>query len=80
MYRPPTEKSPPWWLEALVLTRVVLGVLFWPLVAIVGGLIAVLGLLFAFSAGLGWGLLVLALIAACVAVFAWWERRHPPRL
>ncbi len=70
--------STPWWLEAFVLTRAVFGILFWPLVAIAGAMMAIAGLVVAFDTGLGWGLLALVLIAAAVAAFAWWDRR-PPR-
>ncbi len=72
-------KGPPWWLEAFVLTRAVFGILLWPIAAIVGVIVAVAGLFAAFGAGLGWGLLALALIAAAIAAFAWWDRRQPPR-
>ncbi len=70
----------PWWQEAFVLTRAVLGILFWPLVAIIGVMVAIGGLFVAFDAGLGWGLLALAIIAAIIAAFAWWDRRQPPRI
>lgn len=73
------DKSAPWWQEAFVLTRAVFGILFWPLVAIVGVIVAIGGLFAAFSAGVGWGLLALALIAAAIGAFAWWDRRRPPR-
>jgi hypothetical protein len=72
-------KPAPWWQEAFVLTRAVFGILFWPLVAIIGVMVAIGGLFVAFGAGLGWGLLALALIAAAIAAFAWWDRRRPPR-
>ena len=72
-------KHAPWWQEAFVLSRAVCGVLFWPLAAHVGLIIAIGGLVVAFGAGLGWGLLVLAIIAAAIAAFAWWDRRQPPR-
>lgn len=72
--------STPWWQEAFALTRAVFGVLMWPLAAIIGVLVAIGGLFAAFSAGLGWGLLSLALIAVAIAVFAWWDRRQPPRV
>jgi len=72
-------KHAPWWQEAFVLSRAVFGVLFWPLAAIFGLLTAIGGLVVAFSAGVIWGLLVLALIAAAITVFAWWDRRQPPR-
>ncbi len=73
-------KPAPWWQEAFVLTRAVFGILFWPLTAIVGLMVAVAGLFVAFNAGVGWGLLALALIAAAIAAFAWWDRRQPPRV
>jgi hypothetical protein len=72
-------KQPPWWQEVFVLSRAVFGILFWPLAAIFGVLVAISGLFVAFNAGLLWGLLVLALIAAAIAAFAWWDMRQPPR-
>lgn len=72
-------KQPPWWQEAFVLTRAVFGILFWPLLALAAAVVAIFGLFVAFNAGVVWGVLVLALIAAAVAVFAWWDRRQPPR-
>ena len=59
-------KHAPWWQEAFVLSRAVFGVLFWPLAAIFGLMIAIGGL-------------VVAVIGAAIAVFAWWDRRQPPR-
>ena len=72
-------KPTPWWQEAFVLTRAVFGILFWPVTAIFAVLIAVGGLFVAIDAGVGWGLLALAIIAAVIAAFAWWDRRQPPR-
>lgn len=72
-------KGSPWWQEAFVLTRAVFGILFWPIIAIVGVIVAIGGLFVAFDTGVGWGLLALALIAAVIAAFAWWDRRQPPR-
>ncbi len=72
-------KQPPWWQEVFVLSRAVFGILFWPLAAIFGVLVAISGLFVAFNAGPLWGLLVLALIAAAIAAFAWWDLRQPPR-
>jgi hypothetical protein len=48
-------------------------------VAIAGVIVAIGGLFVAFNAGVGWGLLALALIAAAIGAFAWWDRRRPPR-
>jgi len=66
-------KRDPWWLEAFVLSRAVFGILFWPVAAIVGAIVA-LGLLFAaFTENVVWGLLVLAAIVAVIVAFAWWD-------
>ncbi len=73
------NKPAPWWQEAFVLSRAVFGILFWPLAAIFVVLVAVSGLFMAFNAGVIWGLLVLAIIAAAIAAFARWDRRQPPR-
>jgi hypothetical protein len=73
------DKGSPWWLETFVLTRAVFGILFWPIAALVGVIVAIGGLFVAFDTGLGWGLLALALIGAVIAAFAWWDRRQPPR-
>ncbi len=73
------DKPVPWWLEMLVLTWAVFSVLFWPLAAIVAAVVAVVGLIFAFTVHWAWGLLALALIAAAVAAFAWWDSHRPPR-
>ncbi len=72
-------KGSPWWQEAFVLTRAVFGILFWPVMAIFGVMIAIGGLFVAFDTGVGWGLLALAIIAAAIGAFAWWDRRQPPR-
>ncbi len=74
------NKGTPWWQEAFVLTRAVFGILFWPLVAIIGVMVAIGGLVAAFASGVGWGLLALAIIGAIIAAFAWWDRRQPPRV
>lgn len=73
------NKPAPWWQEAFVLSRAVFGILFWPLAAIFGVLVAIAGLFAAFNAGVVWGLLVLAIIAAAIAAFAWCDLRQPPR-
>ncbi len=73
------NKPAPWWQEVFVLSRAVFGILFWPLAAIFGVMVAISGLFAAFNAGPLWGLLALTLIAAAIAAFACWDRRQPPR-
>src|SRR3972149_2835467 len=48
-------KHAPWWQEAFVLTRAVFGVLFWPLAAIFGGMIAIGGAGGRLGGRAGWG-------------------------
>jgi len=77
---PEPERPPPWWLEAWALTRAVLAVLFWPLVALVALVVAVGGVVAAFSVHWAWGLLALGLVALAVGLFLWWDRSRPPHL
>ena len=76
---PQPEKPPPWWLETFMITRAVFGVLFWPLLALAGGIVAIVGLVFAFTAHWAWGILAVALIGAAVAAFLWWDAHRPPQ-
>lgn len=79
-YEPQRQREPSGCLDALILARIVFGVLFWPLVAIVlvvGAVLLVFTLLFT---NVLLGLLALAGLIAAVAAFAWWDRRRvrPP--
>jgi hypothetical protein len=75
---PPPEKPPPWWLETWQLTRAIFAILFWPLLFLVGTVVAIAGLVVAFASGPGWGVLALALLALTLAGLAWWDRRRAP--
>ncbi len=75
---PPPEKPPPWWLETWVLTRAIFGILFWPLLFLVGAVVAIAGLVVAFGAGPWWGLLALGLLSLVVLGLVWWDRHRPP--
>ncbi|HEY8491227.1 MAG TPA: hypothetical protein VIO14_09560 [Dehalococcoidia bacterium] len=79
-HEPQRQQEPSGCMDALILTRVVFGILFWPLVimlAVLGAVLLVFTLLFTDPL---LGLLALLGLAAAVAAFAWWDRRRvrPP--
>ncbi|MDP2948285.1 MAG: hypothetical protein Q8P22_01950 [Chloroflexota bacterium] len=76
MYQPP--RPPSFWHEFWLLTRLVYGILFWPVLALVAVLLAVVGVFVAFAIHWGFGLLALTAIALAVAAFARWESHRPP--
>lgn len=77
-YSPQPQKPTPWWVEVFVLTKAVFGILFWPLVAVLGVIAAIVGLVALFTIHWAFGVLLLALIVAAVVAFALWEWRRPP--
>ena len=78
MYQPP--KPPSFWSEFWTLTRIVYGILFWPLLALLAVLLAVFGVFVLFTIHPGFALLPIAALAAVIAALAWWETRRvrPP--
>ena len=78
MYEP--SKSPSLWSEFWTLTRIVYGILFWPVLALVAVLLAVVGVFVLFTIHPAFALLGIAAIAAAIAALAWWEsqRVRPP--
>lgn len=78
----PKDEKPPGCLDAMLITRAVFGVLFWPMLAIFV-VLADLGLIFyAFTVHPAWALIPIALTALGIWLFARWEQRHfrPPDL
>ena len=71
MYQPP--KPPSLWSEFWTLTRIVYGILFWPVLALVAVLLAVVGVFVLFTIHPAFALLAIAAVA-------WWESRRirPP--
>jgi len=69
-------------LEVWVLTRTALGVLLWPLLALVGFVLAVVLVLYLFTVHPALVLIPVAAIAVALYLFARWEQRHfrPPGL
>jgi len=78
MYQPP--KPPSLWSEFWTLTRIVYGILFWPLLALFAVLLAVFGVFILYTIHPAFALLAIVAVAAVIAAFAWWEGRRirPP--
>ena len=74
------QEEPGGCLEVWVLTRAMFGILFWPLLALVGFVLAVMLVLFLFTVHPALALIPVAAIALGVYFFAHWEQRHfrPP--
>jgi hypothetical protein len=78
MYQPP--KSPSLWTEFWTLTRIVYGILLWPLVALLAVVLAVVGVFVLYTIHPAFALLAIAAIAAAIGALGWWESRRvrPP--
>jgi hypothetical protein len=72
--QPPKEKEPGGCRDVLVLTRVVFGVLFWPLAVMIGVIIGLVLVIYLWSIFWLLGVLALVLIGAGVGLYAHWER------
>jgi hypothetical protein len=66
--------------EVWVLTRAVLGILFWPLVAVIAAVAWIFVTLFLFFSSPALALIPIVLGIAAIVLFARWERRRslPP--
>ena len=78
MYQRP--KPPSLWTEVWTLTRIVYGILFWPLLAILAVILAMFGIFVLFTIHPAFALLAILAIAAVIGALAWWEGRRvrPP--
>jgi hypothetical protein len=78
MYQPP--KPPSLWSEFWTLTRIVYGILFRPLLALLAVVLAMFGVFVLFTIHPALVLLAIAAVAAGIAALAWWESRRvrPP--
>jgi hypothetical protein len=79
-HEPEPQQQPGGCLEVLVLTRAMFGILFWPVLALVGTMLAVVMIFFLFTVHPALALIPVAAIALAVYIFARWEQRHfrPP--
>lgn len=78
MQQPP--KPPSLWSEFWMLTRIVYGILFWPLLALLAVLLAMFGLFVLFTIHPAFALLAILAVAAVIGALAWCESRRvrPP--
>jgi hypothetical protein len=78
MYQPP--KPPSLWTEVWMLSRIVYGILFWPVLALFAVILAVFGVFVLYTIHPAFALLAVLAIAAVIGVLAWWESRRvrPP--
>jgi uncharacterized membrane protein len=74
------QQEPHGCLEVWVLTRAAFGVLLWPLLALIGFVLAVVLVLYLFTVHPALALIPVAAIAVALYLFARWEQRHfrPP--
>lgn len=77
MSYPQPQKPERWWAEVIVLTKVVFGILFWPLMVLLGIVTSVGGMVILFTIHWAYGVLLLAFLLAALLAFARWERRRP---
>jgi hypothetical protein len=72
------SKSPSLWTEFWTLTRIVYGILFWPLLALLGVILAVFGTFVLYTIHAALALLAILAVAAVIGALAWWESRRVP--
>jgi hypothetical protein len=77
--RPPNDEPRPGCLDALVITRAVFAVLFWPIAALFAVMIDAGLIFYLFTTWAPLALIPIAITAFAVHVFARWDqRRHRP--
>jgi hypothetical protein len=79
MYHPPPPREPNGCLQTLVITKVILQILFIPMLLILGALFAVFLFIFAFSENPLLGLLVVAGAGFLLYAAVQWERKRIER-
>jgi hypothetical protein len=78
----PDEEKPPGCLDALLITRAVFGVLFWPMLAIFAVLLDIAVTFYLFTVHPALALIPIALTGVVLWLFARWEQQRfrPPDL
>jgi hypothetical protein len=84
MYNPRPQKEPSGCLQTLIITRIILQILFLPLLLVAGGVAGVILFFFALTVNPLLGLLVLALVGVGIYILGRWEAGReaagpPPR-
>ncbi len=78
MYEPPGDEEPSGCLDTIVLTRAMLAVLFWPVMAMMGVLLVAAFGLVLYSIHPALVLIPIAIVGLVLYLFARWEQRHYP--
>ena len=79
MYNPRPTKEPSGCLQTLIITRIILQILFVPMLLVAGGITIVLLFFFALTLNPLLGLLVLAVIGVLLKLLGKWEERRVPQ-
>lgn len=79
MYNPRPQKEPSGCLQTLIITRIILQILFVPLMLVAGGIAGVLLFFFALTVNPLLGLLVLVLVGAGLYLLGRWEQNRVPQ-
>ena len=78
MYNPRPQKEPSGCLQTLIITRIILQILFLPLMLVAGGIAGVILFFFALSVNPLLGLLVLAMVGVGLYFLGRWEASREP--
>jgi len=79
MYNPRPTKEPSGCLQTLFITRIILQILFIPLMLVAGGIAGVLVFFFALTVNPLLGLLVLVLVGVGLYLLGRWEQKQVPQ-
>ena len=74
--RPDDAEKPPGCLDALVITRVVFSILFWPVAILIGVMLSLAVALYLFTVHPLLGLIPIAFMVGAIMLYARWEQRH----
>jgi hypothetical protein len=79
MYNPRPTKEPNGCLQTIIITRIILQILFFPLMLVAGGITCVLLFFYALTVNPLLGLAVLVLIGVLLYLLGKWEARRSPQ-
>jgi hypothetical protein len=79
MYNPRPQKEPNGCLQTLVITRIILQILFVPMMLVAGGIAAVLVFFFALTVNPLYGLAVLLVVGFLLYLLGRWEASRTPQ-
>lgn len=74
------SREPRWYEELWAVMSAVIGVLFWPMVILIGFILWLVLTVAAFSTNWLLGLLCLAVMGVAIGIFAYWDSHRPPQI